>query len=71
MVQSLYGANFNSFKQGNGGYTLLNAAAKEYVFGTLKSSLPRSWKQYFAQLEEKWWQNLKKQQESVLLKNVF
>ena len=44
--------------------SLLNFVVMEYMFGTLKSSLPRLWnlgKKYFAQLEEKWWQNLKKQ----------
>ena len=43
---------------------LLNLVVTEYMFGTLKSSLPRLWdlgKKYFAQLEEKWWQILKKQ----------
>ena len=44
--------------------SLLNLAVKEYVSGTLTSSLPRLWnlgKQCFAQLEVKWWQNFKKQ----------
>ena len=44
--------------------SLSNLVVMEYVFGTLKSSLTRLWnlgKQYFAQLEEEWWQNLKKQ----------
>ena len=44
--------------------SLLNLVVTEHMFGTLKSNLPRLWnlgKKYFAQLEEKWWQDLKKQ----------
>ena len=76
MVQSLYGAIFfNLFKNGNGGHSLLsNVAAKEYAFDTLRSSLPRLWslgKQYFAQLEEKRIQNLKKQQAKCAVGKCF
>ena len=44
--------------------SLLNLVVKEYVFGTLKSSLPilrKLGKQYFTQLAEKFWKNLTKQ----------
>ena len=60
------------FKHGNGGYGLLNLM--EYIFGTLKSSLPRLWnlgKQYFTQPEKNNGKNLKKSKQSMLLKMFF
>ena len=54
--------------------SLLNLVVKEYVFGTSRSSLPILWnlgKQYFAQLEEKLWQNLTKQSAKYAVENRF
>ena len=54
--------------------SLLNLVVKECVSDTLIGSLPRLWnlgKQRFAQLEENWWQNLKKQQGKYAFEKRF
>ena len=54
--------------------SLLNLVVKEYVFGTLKSSLPILWKlgkQFFAQLEKNFAKISQNSKQSMLLKNVL
>ena len=53
---------------------LLNLVVKEYVFGTLKSSLPILWnlgKQYFVQLEENYGKVSQNSKQSMLLKTFY